>query len=200
MRISAANRSDLNRRKSARKRDLFRREVIPLYDPNPFAVLGLRPGADAQEVRTAYRTLVKRCHPDQFQDPQQQKAAQEKLIQLNLAYEAALKLASRHTVGFNLISQEEAKHFAQRLVDQGNLESALRQLNRADSKDADWYYLQGNILMALKQYETAHQSYREAVRRDPDNRKYREGALDAALAMKKARPLGTKILDWVKRK
>jgi len=169
-----------------------------LYDLNPFETLGVKPGANAEEVRAAYRRMVKSCHPDQFQDAEQQKNAQEKLIRLNLAYEAALKLASRRTVGFNLISQEEAKHFAQRLVEQGNLESALRQLNRADSKDAEWYYIQGNILMALRQYETAHQSYREAVRRDPENRKFREGALDAALAMKKNRPLGEKIRSFFK--
>lgn len=170
-----------------------------MVELNPFEVLGLRMGADADTVRAAYRRLVKSCHPDQFQDAGQQKAAQEQLIRLNLAYEAALKLATRHTVGFNLISQEEAKHFAQRLVEQGNLESALRQLNRAESKDADWYFLQGQILMKLHQYETAHQSYREAVRREPDNRKYREGALDAALAMKKNRPIGEKLQDWMKK-
>ena len=171
-----------------------------MLDPNPFEVLGVKPGADEQTVRAAYRRLVKSCHPDQFQDAAQQKAAQEQLVRLNLAYEAALKVAPRQAVGFNLISQEEAKHFARRLVEQGNLESALRQLGRADSKDAEWYCLQGEILMALKQYETAHQSYREAVRRDPDNRLYRQGALDAALAMKKNRPLGTKIADWVRGK
>ena len=103
-------------------------------------------------------------------------------------------------MGFNLISQEEAKHFAQRLIDQGNLESALRQLNRADSKDAEWYCIQGDILMKMRQYETAHQSYREAVRREPDNRRFREGALDAALAMKKNRPLGEKLAGWMKGK
>lgn len=172
--------------------------MASVYDPNPFEVLGLKAGANAEAVRAAYRQLVKRCHPDQFQDAAQQKAAQEKLIQLNLAYEAALKLAGQQHVGFNLISQEEAKHFAQRLVDQGNLESALRQLGRADSKDADWYCMQGDILMALRQYETAHQSYREAVRRDPNNRRYRQGALDAALAMKKNRPISEKLADWMK--
>ena len=171
-----------------------------MLDPNPFEVLGVTPGADEQTVRAAYRRLVKSCHPDQFQDAAQQKAAQEQLIRLNLAYEAALKLASRTVVGFNLISQEEAKHFARRLVEQGNLESALRQLGRADSKDAEWFCLQGEILMAMWQYETAHQSYREAVRRDPDNRLYRQGALDAALAMKKNRPIGAKIADWVRGK
>ena len=169
-----------------------------LYELDPFAELGLKMGADTQEVRAAYRRLVKACHPDLFQDAQQQKAAQEKLIRLNLAYEAALKLATRHTVGFNLISQEEAKHFARRLVEQGNLESALRQLNRAESKDADWYFLQGDILMKLRQYETGHQSFREAVRRDPENRKYREGALDAALAMKKSQSVGGKLQGWMK--
>ncbi len=174
--------------------------MASLFDLKPFELLGLKPGADAQEVRAAYRRLVKKCHPDQFQDAQCQKAAQEQLLQLNLAYEAALKLASQHRVGFNLISQEEAKHFAQRLIDQGNLESALRQLARADSKDADWYFLQGKILMGLRQYETAHQSFREAVRRDPDNHKYREGALDAALAMKKNRSLADRLRDALGRK
>ena len=174
--------------------------MASLYDLNPFELLGLKPGADAQEVRAAYRRLVKKCHPDQFQDDQRQKAAQEQLLQLNLAYEAALKLASQHRVGFNLISQEEAKHFAQRLIDQGNLESALRQLARADGNDAVWYFLQGKILMWLRQYETAHQSFREAVRRDPDNRKYREGALDAALAMKKNRSIAHRLKDALGRK
>lgn len=169
---------------------------MSLYDCDPFAVLGLKVGADEESVRAAYRRRVKSCHPDQFQDPAQQKAAQEQLIRLNLAYEAALKLTARRTVGFNLISQEEAKHFAQRLVEQGNLESALRQLNRADSKDADWYCMQGGILMAMRQYEAAHTSYRQAVKLDPDNRKYREGALDAALAMKKNRPVGDKLRDF----
>ena len=59
--------------------------------------------------------------------------------------------------------------------------------------------MQGEILMKLRQYETAHQSFREAVRREPDNRTFREGALDAALAMKKNRPLGDKIRDFFKR-
>lgn len=169
-----------------------------IFQADPFEVLGLKPGADVQEVRAAYRRLVKACHPDQFQDPAQQKAAQEAFIRLNLAYETALKLSARQTVCFNQVSQEEAKHFARRLLEQGSPESALRQLSRADAKDADWFCLQGDILMALRQYDTAHQSYREAVRREPDNRRFREGALNAALAMKKSRPIGEKLQGWAK--
>ena len=58
-------------------------------------MLGVRPGADAAEVRAAYRRKVKECHPDQFTDAQRQKQAQDELIRLNLAYEQALKLASQ---------------------------------------------------------------------------------------------------------
>ncbi len=168
-----------------------------LYDPKPFEVLGLSPNADTAQVRAAYRRQAKLCHPDQYQDPDRQKTAQEKMIELNLAYEEALKQCSRRRVGFNLISQEEAKHFAARLVEQGNLESALRQLNRADSKDAEWYYLQGNILMGMRQYQTAHQSYREAVRRDPTQNRYRAGALDAAVAVKRSKQFFYRLLTWV---
>ena len=168
---------------------------------NPFEALGLKIGADADEIRAAYRALVKKCHPDQFLDLEEQKAAQEKLLALNLAYEAALKLAvpRKPTVYTQTLPMDEAKLLARKMLRQQNPQSALRQLLRAEVRDAAWYSLQGEILMALKQYETAHQSFREAIRRDPENRSYRAGALDAALAMKKNRPLGDKIRDFFKR-
>ena len=161
-----------------------------------FEILGIPSDADAQQVRAAYRAQVKSCHPDQFMEVAEQREAQERLVQLNLAYEEALKTASQKKVGFNLISQAEAKHFAIRLMEQGNLESALRQLNRADSKDGYFYYLQGQILMAMRQYDTAHQSYREAVKLEPGNLQFRQGALDAALALKKSQQPLNRVKSW----
>ncbi len=163
-----------------------------------FDLLGLKSDADAQQVRSAYRAKVKSCHPDQFTDVEEQKRAQEQLIALNLAYEEALRIASEKRVGFNLISQEEAKRFAIKLMEQGNLESALRQLCRAETKDSDWFYLQGQILMGMRQYDTAHQSYREAVRREPENLRFRQGALDAALAMTRHKRLHYRVAEWIK--
>jgi len=169
-----------------------------LHDPNPFTVLGVPAASEVQAVRKAYRQRVRECHPDLFQNPDEQKAAQERLVTLNLAYEEALRICGTKRVGFNLISPEEAKHFATKLVEQGNLESALRQLNRADHKDADFFYVQGNILMQLSQFDTAYQSYREAVRLDPDENHYRRGALDASLAIKRSRTLWYRIAKWVR--
>ena len=61
---------------------------------NPFEVLGLKGWADQDEIRAAYRMLVKQCHPDMIQDPVQKQEAQDRMVALNLAYEEALRLAS----------------------------------------------------------------------------------------------------------
>lgn len=152
---------------------------------NAFEVLGLNSNADQAQVRAAYRSSVKRCHPDQFQNQEQADRAQEQLIRLNLAYEEALRITTQRQVGFNTVPLADAKKMALRLIDQRRYENALRQLMRADVRDAEWFFLQGNILMELRQYESAHQSYREAVRREPDVLQYRRGAFDAAMAVKK---------------
>ena len=145
-------------------------------------MLGLHGAADAEEVRAAYRALVKKCHPDQFLDAEEQRAAQEKLLALNLAYEEALRLASpkRANTYTHTLPPEDAKHLARKMLRQNNPESALRQLLRAEMRDDEWYYLQGHILMEMRQYESAHASFREAVRRDPENNVYRQGARDDA--------------------
>ena len=63
-----------------------------------YHVLGLEPGAPAQEVKTAYRDLAKVWHPDRFvHDPKLQRKAQEKLKEINEAYEAINSPSPRRT-------------------------------------------------------------------------------------------------------
>lgn len=169
-----------------------------MHDHDPFTVLGIPSASDIKTIRTAYRKRVRECHPDLYQDLNEQKAAQERLITLNLAYEDALRICGSKRVGFNLISQEEAKYFAKKLLEQGSLESALRQLNRADHKDADFFYIQGNILMQLEQFETAYQSYRKAVRLDPKENRYRRGALDASVAIKRSKTIWYRVIKQIR--
>lgn len=170
---------------------------------NPFEVLGLKSTADADEVRSAYRSLVRKCHPDQFLDADERRAAQEKMIALNLAYEEAIRLVVPHRSG-NMYTREipaaDAKQLARKMLRQHSPESALRQLMRADCKDGEWYYLQGFILMEMRQYESAHQSYREAVRREPDNIEYRRGALDASVALQKSKTVTGRIKEMFRKK
>ena len=169
---------------------------------NPFEVLGLPPTAGAEEVRTAYRRLVKQCHPDKFQDPEQRKAAQQKMVTLNLAYEEAYHLASTRQVNayVSALPVNDAISLADKMLRQHSPESALRQLMRAEGRGGAWYAMQGRILMHMDQYDSAHQAFREAVRLEPDNNEFRQGALDAALAMKKAQTLAGRLEKLFKRK
>ncbi|BAY25876.1 dynamin family protein [Calothrix sp. NIES-2100] len=52
-----------------------------------YGILGLQPGVSLSEVKQAYKTLVKKWHPDLFvHQPQLQKQAQEKMRLINEAY------------------------------------------------------------------------------------------------------------------
>ncbi len=172
---------------------------------NPFEVLGLKGWADQEEIRTAYRTLVKQCHPDMIQNPLLKEEAQERMVRLNLAYEEALRLASprpQAPVG-PVPTVAEAILMAERALARDNPEGALRQLLKSEKRDGDWYYMQGKVLMAMEQYESAHQSFREAVRMSPDNNVYRSGALAAVVAQREAATLQgkvKKVLKSLKRK
>lgn len=162
---------------------------------NPFEVLGLKGWATPEEIRTAYRTLARQCHPDMIQDPAEKEAAQTRMVALNLAYEEALRLASPRT-GAPVtpeLSSAEAILMAQRAMARNNPQGALRSLIRCEQRDGDWYYMQGKVLMALEEFESAHQSFREAVRLDPENNVYRAGALAAAVALQKEQKLPGKV-------
>ena len=54
-----------------------------------YETLGLTPGASEEDAKTAYRDLVQVWHPDRFShNPSLQKKAEEKLKEINNAYEA----------------------------------------------------------------------------------------------------------------
>jgi molecular chaperone DnaJ len=58
---------------------------------NPYEVLGIREGASEDEIKKAYREMVKKYHPDQYQDNPLSKLAEEKLREVNEAYDYLMK-------------------------------------------------------------------------------------------------------------
>ncbi|MDB9349275.1 J domain-containing protein [Nodularia spumigena] len=51
-----------------------------------YEILGLTPGASQGQVKQAYRQLVKIWHPDRFFDPREKRDAEEKIKEINVAY------------------------------------------------------------------------------------------------------------------
>ncbi len=71
---------------------LFLRKVKKKKEPEKInrciEMLGLKPGASQEEVNQAYRDLVNVWHPDRFVgNPRLQKKAEEKVKEINVAYE-----------------------------------------------------------------------------------------------------------------
>jgi hypothetical protein len=60
---------------------------------NPYEVLGVGEGASMEEIRSAYKRLVAKYHPDKVQHlgPEFQKLAHEKFIAVQQAYEKLKK-------------------------------------------------------------------------------------------------------------
>jgi DnaJ family protein C protein 3 len=68
---------------------------------NYYEVMEVRKGASVSEVKDAYRKMVRKWHPDRFPDPDEKRAAEKKMRNVNRA--------------FDVIGNEEKK----RMYDQG---------------------------------------------------------------------------------
>ena len=67
---------------------------------DPYKVLGVSPSATDEEVKDAYRKLAKKYHPDQYADSPLKDLADEKMKEINEAYDAITaqrKAAARGT-------------------------------------------------------------------------------------------------------
>lgn len=62
-------------------------------EQNPYKVLGIREGASYDEIKKAYRELAKKYHPDKYQNNPLSDLADQKMREINAAYDSLLKNA-----------------------------------------------------------------------------------------------------------
>ncbi len=167
---------------------------------NAFETLGLSENAPEDDIRRAYHSLAKQCHPDLFTDSAEQADAQEKMIRLNLAYREALKHCSDRAVSNHYVvySPEKAMAMARRYYDLRQYDRALVQLSHISQRDAEWYAFQGKVLMGMGQYQSALQAFKICTKTDPDNQEYHALTLQAAVAVRKHQQIHYRIADWAK--
>ena len=58
---------------------------------NPYQVLGVSTNATKEEIRSSYLALVKKYHPDRYQDSDLKAKAEEKMKKINAAYDMLTK-------------------------------------------------------------------------------------------------------------
>ena len=146
---------------------------------DPYAVLGVSKNATEEEIKAAYRELARKYHPDNYADNPLSDLAAEKMKEINEAYdEITAKHRNRKTNTGTDYQSGFSSSFPEvrSLIRQGKLEEAQEILDGVppQSRDAEWYFLNGTVLYRRGWFDSAFTSFSNACRMDPQNSEYRQ--------------------------
>ena len=155
---------------------------------DPYQVLGVSPSASDEEIKRAYRELVKKYHPDNYNDNPLADLAEAKMKEINEAYDMVVKMRTQggyQTSGGGQSGGQtsyggQSTVFGQvrQLINQGYLSEAESLLQMSTNRSAEWYYLTGTIAYRKGWLDEARQNFWTACNMDPTNFEYRQ-ALNA---------------------
>ncbi len=147
---------------------------------NPYEVLGIKEGASEEEIKKAYRESVKKYHPDQYQNNPLSELAEEKLREINEAYEYLMKNASNKgsydtssNSGWNNTNSNDFYKRVRSYINRGNVGAAENMLEGSSDRGAEWYYLKGLVCLRKGWYDEARNNIQNAANMDPSNYEYR---------------------------
>ncbi|HHU78739.1 MAG: DnaJ domain-containing protein [Caldicoprobacterales bacterium] len=147
---------------------------------DPYEVLEINKGAGKEEIQKAYRRLVKKYHPDQYRNHPLEKLAEEKMAEINAAYDYLMKNgAGDYYKGSGQSrggGREYDDSFFQRirmLISNGDYHTAEQLLDQSSTRTAEWYYLKGIIYQRKGWYGQALSHLQTAVNMEPGNAEYR---------------------------
>lgn len=164
---------------------------------DPYEVLNIPPTASDEEVKKAYRDLARKYHPDNYHDNPLADLAQEKMKEINAAYDAIQRQrgakggSSGSAYGYGSAAQQQSyyggyqQQYQQRAgnsafqrvrvaINQGNLAAAEQMLGQIDDHDGEWNFLKGTICYRRGWMDEARQYYQTACQMDPGNAEYRQ--------------------------
>ena len=153
---------------------------------DPYKVLGVSPNASDDEVKKAYRDLARKYHPDNYHDNPLADLAQEKMKEINEAYDEITKMrsggggsSSRSNNNYSSNSgggYSSAQQYAQirSAINSGNLQYAEQMLNSMPNRDAEWNFLMGSLYYRKGWLDDARNFFQRAVNMDPNNGEYRQ--------------------------
>ena len=162
---------------------------------DPYRVLGVSPDASDEEVKRAYRELARKYHPDNYQDNPLADLAEEKMKEINEAYDAITQQRAGGQ-GYGGQSYGQAQSYGapgygaqsyggqsqdpffqkvRQCIQAGNLDAAERLLTQeAPAQNAEWHFLLGAVCYRRGWLDEARQHYQTAVQMDPGNLEYRQ--------------------------
>ena len=154
---------------------------------NPYEILGVPENATDEQIKEAYRALVKKYHPDKYQNNPLADLAEDKLQEINEAYDTIMNERnssygnssySDGSYSYSSSGQANAGGRAdymqvRRNIDAGNLAAAQSILDSSSDRSAEWYFLSGVIATRKGWYDEAFTKLQTACSMEPANMEYR---------------------------
>ena len=164
---------------------------------DPYQILGVPETASDEEIKKAYRDLARKYHPDNYHDNPLADLAQEKMKEINAAYEQITKerASGRRTGGAygggsygyggyqsyggygssqSYSGQSSVLQQARIAINTGNISRAEALLANYSDHNAEWNFLKGVVCYRRGWMDEALRYYRTAVQMDPGNAEYRQ--------------------------
>ena len=148
---------------------------------DPYKILGVSPDASDDEIKKAYRQLARKYHPDKYKDSDLASLAEEKMKEINAAYEEIQKMRESGGsyrggyTGYGSGSTGSSKFSRVRvLINAGNFSEAEQLLDETDINDrgAEWNFLKGCIELKKGNSLDASRYFDTACTMDPSNAEY----------------------------
>lgn len=146
---------------------------------NPYEVLGINQNATDDEVKAAYRALAKKYHPDNYANNPLQDIAEEKMQEINEAYDTIMNSrrgggAGNTSGGYSAYTGTKFSDI-RAVINQNRLDEAQRMLDAIpiNERSAEWYFLNGSVQYRRGWFDNAYSNFSTACRMDPSNSEYR---------------------------
>lgn len=151
---------------------------------DPYQVLGLTPDASDNEVKTAYRELARKYHPDNYAGNPLSDLAEDKMQEINVAYDQIMVARKNgasgggqggtYNAGGQYYSGQSQFADIRRLISGRRITEAEELLDGVprQSRDAEWHFLKGSVQYSRGWLDEAMKNFASAVQMDPTNQEY----------------------------
>ena len=154
---------------------------------DPYSILGVSKDATDEEIKAAYRDLVRKYHPDKYAGSDLADLAEEKMKEVNAAYDEIQAMRSsknkkNKTSGgygdFGTSGGEGIYAEIRRALNSGDILKAQNLLNsiKGEERGAEWNFLVGCVMLRRGYYVDAQKYLDIACQMEPMNEEYRRAA------------------------